>query len=263
MSTPALSAEVVAVRLLAAEASAREIDPITDSWSDLSVETAYAIQDSSLERRRARGERLVGLKLGLTSRAKQRQMGVAEPLVAWLTDAMAMPAGDPVPLARLIHPRAEPEIAFVLGRDLKGPGVTAAAAMDAVRSVTAAVEVIDSRFRDYRFTLPDVIADNASSCGFLTGPVTRPAAGLDLSLEACLVSLDGQAFHSATGAAVLGHPGEALAHGANLLARRGLKLEAGWLVLTGALTDAVPLRAGSAATFEFTSLGTIAVSGAA
>src|SRR5229473_7945971 len=148
--------------LLEAEESRTDRGPITDEWPELDLETAYAVQDETLRRRLDRGERLIGVKLGLTSRAKQRRMNIASPLTAWLTDAMVLPAGDPVPQDRLIHPRAEPEIVFVMRDRLAGPGVTAATALAAVGSVHGGVEVIDSRYRDFRFTLPDVVADNVN-----------------------------------------------------------------------------------------------------
>jgi 2-oxo-3-hexenedioate decarboxylase len=174
---------------------------------------------------------------------------------------MVRPVGDPVPQDKLIHPRAEPEIVFVMRDRLAGPGVTAAAGLAAVASVYGGIEIIDSRYRDFKFTLPDVVADNASAGSFVTGPVGRSPAELDLTLEACLVEVDGQIVDSATGAAVQGHPAEALALAANDLGRRGLAIEPGWIVLTGGMTDAVfvPPRANVAA--HFTNLGSIFLSG--
>jgi 2-oxo-3-hexenedioate decarboxylase len=250
-----------ATALLAAEDSRTDREPLTDEWPEMDLDTAYAIQDETLRRRLARGEQLVGVKLGLTSRAKQQRMGISSPLVAWLTDAMVLPAGAPVPQDLLIHPRAEPEIVFVMGERLAGPGVTAATAMRAVEGVCGGIELIDSRYRDFRFTMPDVVADNASSGAFLTGPVTLRPEGLDLSLEACLVEVDGRIVDSATGAAVQGHPAEALALAANALAGRGLAIEAGWIVLTGGMTDAVSAPAGSTIGVHFTSLGSLVLSG--
>ncbi|MGV9366259.1 2-keto-4-pentenoate hydratase [Amycolatopsis sp. NPDC003731] len=229
--------------------------PLSEEWPDLDVDTAYAIQDEALRQRRARGETLIGVKLGLTSRAKQQRMGIDAPLLAWLTDAMVLPAGVPVP--SLIHPRAEPELVFVMGHRLAGPGVTAATALAAVDRVYGGIEVIDSRYEDYRFTLPDAVADNGSSAYFSVGPVAVPPASLDLSLEAALLEVDGQIVDTATGAAVLGHPAEALALAANALASRGLALEPGWLVLTGGMTDAVPLRRGSRIAAHFSHLGSL------
>lgn len=232
--------------------------PLSEDWPGLDVDTAYAIQDEALRLRRARGETLVGLKLGLTSRAKQQRMGIDSPLLAWLTDAMVLPAGVPVP--SLIHPRAEPELVFVLGSRLAGPGVTAATALAAVDRVYGGIEVIDSRYADYRFTLPDAVADNGSSAYFSVGPVGLPPSSLDLSLEAALLEVDGQIVDTATGAAVQGHPAEALALAANALGARGLALEPGWLVLTGGMTDAVPVRPGSRVAAHFSHLGSVTLS---
>ncbi|MEU4517766.1 fumarylacetoacetate hydrolase family protein [Amycolatopsis sp. NPDC024027] len=231
--------------------------PLSAGWPELDVDTAYAIQDEALRQRRARGETLIGVKLGLTSRAKQQRMGIDAPLLAWLTDAMVLPIGAPVPHDELIHPRAEPELVFVLGRRLAGPGVTAATALAAVDRVYGGIEVIDSRYTDYRFTLPDAVADNGSSAYFSVGPVGVAPASLDLSLEAALLEVDGQIVDTATGAAVQGHPAEALALAANTLAARGLALEPGWLVLTGGMTDAVPLRPGSRLAAHFSHLGSL------
>lgn len=249
--------------LLGRERDRRDGPPLTDEWPELDLATAYRIQDMTLARRVARGETVVGVKLGLTSRAKQQRMGVDSPLVAWLTDAMVLPTGEPVAHDSLIHPRVEPEIVFVLGRPLQGPGVTMAQAMNAVESVHAGVEVIDSRYADFRFTLPDVVADNASSGQFVLGPVSQRVDGLDLSLEACVVEVDGRVVDTATGAAVQGHPGEALALAANDLGRRGIALEAGWIVLTGGMTDAVAMQPTTAVTVDFTHLGSISVRGSA
>jgi 2-oxo-3-hexenedioate decarboxylase len=243
--------------LLEAEDNRTDLSPITDEWPALDLATAYRVQDETLRRRLARGERLVGVKLGLTSRAKQQRMNISSPLTAWLTDAMVLPADAAVPRDRLIHPRAEPEIVFVMGARLAGPGITAATAMSAVESVCCGLEIIDSRYRDFRFTLPDVVADNASAGYYVTGPVAVPPASLDLSLEACLLELNGQVVDSATGAAVQGHPAEALALAANDLGRRGLAIEPGWIVLTGGMTDAIAVPAGVCVAAHFTHLGSV------
>ena len=250
-----------AAALLTAEEGRADREPLTGEWPGLDVATAYAVQDETLRLRLDRGEQLVGVKLGLTSRAKQQRMNVAAPLTAWLTDAMVLPAGAPVPQERLIHPRAEPEIVFIVRERLAGPGVTAATALAAVSTVYGGVEVIDSRYRDFRFTLADVVADNASSGCFVTGPVSVPPAGLDLALEACLLEVDGQITDSATGAAVQGHPAEALALAANDLGRRGHAIEPGWIVLTGGMTDAVAVPAGVKMAAHFTHLGSVELSG--
>lgn len=245
----------------AAEAllSGEEREPLTDAWPDLDVDTAYAIQDEALRLRRARGETVVGVKLGLTSRAMRQRMGIDVPLLAWLTDAMVLPAGVPVP--SLIHPRAEPELVFVLGERLAGPGVTAATAMAAVSRVHGGIEIVDSRYRGYRAKLPDVVADNGFSAYFTLGPVGAEPSTVDLSLEAALLEVDGAIVDTATGAAVQGHPAEALALAANTLGARGLALEPGWIVLTGGMTDAVDVRPGSRVAAHFSHLGSITLAG--
>lgn len=253
--------DTVATELLACEAERRDRTKFSDDWAGLDVETGYRIQDETLRRRLARGERLTGLKLGLTSKAKQQRMGVDTPFVAWLTDAMILPVGDPVPQSRLIHPRVEPELVFVMGKQLEGPGVSCARAMSAVESVWGGAEIIDSRYRDFRFTAGDVAADNASSGAFVTGPVGLPPSELDLSLEGVLVEVDGVVVDSATGAAVQGHPGEALALAANDLSRRGHAIEPGWIVLTGGMTDAVFAPPGTSVAMHFTHLGSVFLNG--
>jgi 2-oxo-3-hexenedioate decarboxylase len=257
MTAPAWNVDTTAAELARAERERTARGPITAEWPGLDLDTAYRVQDEVVCRKVESGQTIVGVKLGLTSRAKQRRMGISAPLTGWLTDAMVLPTGVPVPRAELIHPRVEPEIVFVLGRRLTGPGVTAATALAAVSHVYAGLEVIDSRYADFRFTLPDVVADNASSARFTVGGVARRPDDLDLALEACLLEVDGEVVDSATGAAVQGHPGEALALAANSLARRRIALEPGWLVLTGGLTDAVTVEPGTRVAARFTSLGSV------
>lgn len=261
-STQVWDVDSAARMLLAAEHDRADRGPLTDEWPEFDLQTAYEVQDRLVALKVAQGEGVVGIKLGLTSRAKQAQMGITSPLTAWLTDAMTLPAGEPVPLGQLIHPRVEPEIVFVLSHRLKGPGVTAATALGAVGAVFAGVEVIDSRYTDFKFRLPDVVADNASSARFVLGSLSRSPDGVDLALEACLLQVNGEVVQSATGAAVQGHPAEALALAANELGRRGVALEPGWIVLTGGMTDAVFIEAGDHIVADFTHLGSITVTAA-
>ena len=247
--------------LLAAEAERRDRGRVVDQFPGLDLATAYEAQDRLVDRKVAAGEKVIGVKLGLTSAAKQQRMGIDAPLTAWLTDAMVLPTGRPAPLAELIHPRVEPEIVFVLKEDLAGPGVTAASALAAVSEVYGGYEVIDSRYTDFKFTLPDVVADNASAARFGIGSVALDPRSLDLAAEEAVVVIDGAEVDRATGAAVQGHPAEALALAANDLGRRGQALKAGWIVLTGGMTDAVFLHQGSTVEVRFTHLGTVSVRG--
>jgi 2-oxo-3-hexenedioate decarboxylase len=232
---------------------------VTLAQPDLDLETAYAAQWVGIRGRLAAGEQLTGAKLGLTSRPKQRTMGVDQPLYGWLTSGMLLDGFEPLPLDRWIHPRIEPEIAFLLGRELRGPA-SITDVLSATAGVFAALEVIDSRYADFSFTLPDVVADNASAAGYLVGPQLRPPSELeDLRLLGVVVRQDGEVVHTAAGAAVMGHPAAAVAWLASQLAAVGRSLPAGSIVLSGALTDAVPLRAGASLVAEFDGLGAIEV----
>lgn len=246
-------------KLLAAEDNKTAITRITDEWSGLDIETAYQVQAAVIAARIAQGRRLIGTKLGLTSRAKQIRMGITSPLTAKLLDNYYLATDTPIPLANLIQPRIEPEIVFVMKEDLRGPNVTAAQALAAVGTVHAGFEVIDSRYLDYSFALPDVISDNASSAYFFMGIKGVDPSELDLTFEAVALSVNGKCVATATGAAVQGHPAEALALAANSLAAQGDYIRAGEVVITGGLTDAVPVNAGDQISAEFTNLGSLFV----
>lgn len=254
-----LDVHATALTLVMAEDQATAIDPLTALQPELDADQAYEIQDRALQLRLDRGERVVGIKLGLTSPAKQQRMNVNEPLVAWLTDRMLLTEGQQVPVGSLIHPRVEPEIVLEMGEPLVGPGVTATDALKCVRSVRAGLEVIDSRYRDYRFTLPDVIADNASSAHYVLGESVSDRADVDLRGEACVLERNGEQVSRGVGADVLGDPLEALVFAANLLGRRGLRIERDWVVLTGGITDATPLHAGDGVRAGFSTLGSVAL----
>jgi len=250
--------EALALELLGRERAREARGPITaNEWPNLTSADAYRIQDASRRYREERGERVIGVKMGLTSLAKQKSMNVDEPAVAWVTDAMQQPLNVPVQTERFIHPRVEPELCFRLGTALGGPGVTKEDAAAAVDAVVAGADVIDSRYTGFAFTLPDVIADNASSAAFILGPIVRSVAAVDLELEAVLVEVNGVVVDSATGAAVLGHPLEAVAAAANLLGARGLALAEGDWVLAGAMTEAVALAQKQTISFHFSTLGSI------
>lgn len=249
----------LAQRLVAAEREAREIAPLTDDEPGLDLDTAYAVQAMVVQARLDRGERLVGAKLGLTSRAKQRAMGVSDPLYGWLTTAMVATVGEPLDLHRLIHPRVEPEVAFLLADEVATPA-TITSVLAATAYVFPAIDVLDSRYENFRFTLPDVVADNASSARFLLGTVAyRPAELMDLRLVGVVLRKDGDVVETAAGGAVMGHPAASVAWLVNRLAERGEKLAPGSIVLSGGLTAPVPLTAGSSVVAEFDGLGAVEV----
>jgi 2-oxo-3-hexenedioate decarboxylase len=250
----------IAHALADAERERKALPPFTDEHPDLDEVTAYAAQWAGIRAKLAAGERLTGAKLGLTSRIKQQVMKVDSPLYGWVTSGMLLAQGEPVELARFIHPRVEPEIAFLLARDVEPPA-TVTSVLAATESVFAAVDVLDSRYEDFRFRLPDVIADNASAGAFLLGPKAVPPADLDdLRLLGCVLRVNGDVVATAAGAATMGHPAASVAWLANRLAARpDLGLRAGMLVFSGGLTEPVPLAPGTSVTAELEGLGSIEV----
>lgn len=218
----------------------------------LSLEQAYAIQRLSVERRVARGERRIGVKMGFTSRAKMVQMGVSDLIWGRLTDGMLVEDGGSIRLRGYVHPRVEPEVAFLIGRPLSGR-VTLPQALAAVEAVAPALEIIDSRYQDFRFSLTDVIADNSSSSGFVVGPWRSPATDLDnLGL---IMSFNGRAQAFGSTAAILAHPLRSLVAAARVVAEAGESLAPGDIVLAGGATAASALHAGLYVSLEIESLG--------
>ena len=243
--------------LVAAARDRRAVEPLTSTSPSLDVATAYQIQDAVIAARVGGGATVVGAKLGLTSVAKQRQMSVDSPVYGWLTDDMAIDTGATLDCARYIQPRLEPEIAFLLAHDLAGPHVTATQVLAATAAVFPAIDVLDSRFAGYKFSLTDVVADNASSAGFtLAGNAVDPR-GIDLRLVGCVLEKNGVLVDTAAGAAVLGHPAASVAWLVRALAARCRGLSAGQVVMAGALTEAVSVAPGDFVVARFDRLGTV------
>ncbi|MFV6026854.1 2-keto-4-pentenoate hydratase [Streptomyces sp. NPDC056264] len=231
----------------ALDTAAREGRPLAGGdGGPKDTDEAYAVQEALVARRLARGERLTGFKLGFTSRAKMRQMGVSDLIHGRLTDRMAIPDGGRVDTSALIHPRVEPEVAFLLGDTLRPGGDPLAA----VAAVAPALEVIDSRYHGFRFSLPEVIADNTSAAGYAVGPWSAPG---DLDNLGVLLELDGRLTETGSTAAILGSPLRALAAAARLAGA----LEPGTVVLAGAATAAVPLPPGTHVRATVAGLGTV------
>lgn len=213
---------------------------------------AYAIQKASIARRIARGERRIGLKMGFTSRAKMEQMGVNDMIWGRLTDAMLVEEGASIAMERFIHPRVEPEIAFLIGKPLpaKASMLQVQAAIDAV---APAMEIIDSRYKNFKFSLTDVVADNASSSALVVG--AWRTATHDIANLGMVMHYDGTPVQIGSSAAILGHPLRALLAAARLAAEAGEPLEPGDIVLAGAATNAEALRPGVAVRLEVQNLG--------
>jgi 2-oxo-3-hexenedioate decarboxylase len=241
----------LAEQLDAAARDAREVAQI-DPEGCMSLQDAYAIQRASIQRRVSRGARRVGVKMGFTSRAKMVQMGLSDVIWGRLTSDMLIEEGMAAAFARFVHPRAEPEIAFLLKKPLSGH-VTAAEALASVEAVAPALEVIDSRYRDFKFTLPEVIADNASSSGIVVGPWTDPRE--DFSNLGLTMSIDGRVVQVGSTAAILGHPLRSLVAAARLSDAAGEPLQAGWVVMAGGATPAEWVKPGQYVSIEMERLG--------
>jgi len=247
----------IARTLIEAAATRTGVAPLTDTYPDLDFDTAYEVQDAVVSARVAAGATVVGAKLGLTSRAKQVQMNVDRPLYGFLTDDMQIDTGEALVCDDFIQPRCEPEIAFLLSRDLRGPQVTAAHVLAATDLIFHAIDVLDSRFSGYKFTFMDVIADNSSCAAFTLGGQGSSPTGTDLRLIGCVFEKNGQLLSTASGAAVLGHPAASVAWMVRQLAARGRGLSAGQVVMAGALTEAIAVSPGDTVVARFDRLGTV------
>ncbi len=249
----------LAERLITAARQRTATTPLSDEDADLDVDMAYQIQSEVVAARLEAGALIVGAKLGLTSAAKQRQMKVNEPLYGWLTSDMQIDTGAVLECARFIQPRCEPEIAFLLSADLSGADTSAAQVLAATELVFPAVDVLDSRFAGYAFTLPDVIADNSSGAAYVLGGQGVRPDGFDLRLTGCAFYKNGVLIATASGAAVLGHPASAVAWLVRKLAARGEGLRAGQVVLSGSMTEAVAVAPGDVIIARLDRLGTVEI----
>ena len=249
----------LADELWEADRTAKPIAPLTERYPDLVVEDAYAIQTINIDRRVAAGERIIGRKVGLTSAPMQKLLGVDEPDFGVLTDAMFVEDGDLISLGRLVQPRVEAELAFLMETDLAGPGVTTAGALAAIAGALPAVEIVDSRVADWKIKLVDTVSDNASSGLLVVGGRMRKVEDLDLRLLGVVVARHGEVIDTGAGAAALGNPARCVAWLANKLGSLGSGLKAGDIVLPGAVHKMVPVEPGDVFRADFAHLGGVTV----
>lgn len=242
-----------------AELQAHDVTMITGDHPDMDWDDAYAIQDEIRRRKEARGNKTVGLKAGLTSFAKMKQMGVETPVFGFVSDYMARPDGGEIKVSELIHPKVEAEICIVTKASLRGPGCNVAAVMAATAFVLPAVEIIDSRYRDFKFDLKSVIADNTSASRFVIGGRSRDLDDLDLRTLGVVLEKNGEIVSMAAGAAVLGQPLAAVAMMANHLGARSQQIPAGTFIMTGGVTEAIRVDAGDNVAVRFQNLGTVSM----
>lgn len=245
-----LTVEIAASSLLDLESTQSTRDPLSREWPEFDLETAYLIQDKNVSSRILQGDRKVATKLGIFD---------GQPVLGQITASQIRRFGTPVATEQFALPMLEPGIVFLLESPLKGPGITAAESLGAVKFLFSGVSLLSSRFRGDNQTSSDFVADNLSIAGIYIGPVGQRCDGIDLSKEACLISANSKAIDSATGAAILGHPAEALALTANEYAKRGKTLEAGQLVFSSGMVTPKPIERGSVVTFRWANLGTITI----
>jgi 2-oxo-3-hexenedioate decarboxylase len=237
-----------------AEVDAYEVTKITDDYPNMSYEDAFDIQWEIRRIKEQKGHKIVGMKMGLTSWAKMSQMGVDKPCYGFLADYFSVPDGGAIKHDELIHPKIEAELAFITKAPLKGP-VTIADVLRATDFIMPAVEVIDSRYKDFKFDLKSVIADNSSSSRFFTGGKMATPDELDLKTLGVVMEINGEVVATGAGAAVLGHPAASVAMLANMMAERGEVLPAGSFVMVGAITAAVAVNKGDHFTVHYQGLG--------
>ena len=246
--------------LYAALRGRHTVAPLTGRVPGVTIDDAYGISRRVLARRLADGERIVGKKIGVTSEAVQRMFDVHQPDFGFLTDAMLFESGATVPIATLIQPRAEGEIAFVLARDLAGPGVTEDDVLAATRCVRPCFEIVDSRIRDWKIRIEDTVADNASSGVVVLGAGEVDPRAVELASCRIRVEKNGAPISEGVGAAALGSPACCVAWLANTLSRFGIAREAGEVILSGSLVPLEPVRAGDRLSLVLEGIGGASVS---
>jgi 2-oxopent-4-enoate/cis-2-oxohex-4-enoate hydratase len=220
------------------------ITPLTASYPDMTIEDAYYVQQRMISRRLESGERVVGKKIGVTSKAVMNMLGVHQPDFGYLLDGMVYNEGESIEMDSLIQPKAEGEIAFLLKKDLQGPGVTAADVLAATEGVMACFEIVDSRIQEWKIKIQDTVADNASCGVFVLGDQLVDIADIDLALCGMVLEKNGEIVVTGAGAATMAHPVNAMVWLANTLGQLGIALKAGDIVLSGAMGAMVPVAKG-------------------
>jgi len=249
--------EALATLLYDASRDRTPVPPLTETHPSLTVDDAYYVQQALVAKHLSDDSQVLGYKLGLTSKAMRDMLGVAEPDYAPVLSSMVFDDGTTVDLDHYIQPKAEAEIALILGKPLTGPGVTTAQALDAISGARAAIEFVDSRIADWRITLVDTIADLASSAATVLGRDIIPVSGWEPRLCGMVIRHNGDIVATGSGAAAMGDPVAAVAWLANTLAPYGITLEPGQFIMTGSLHAAFSVADGDEVRADFDRLGSV------
>ncbi|WCK52317.1 fumarylacetoacetate hydrolase family protein [Aneurinibacillus sp. Ricciae_BoGa-3] len=248
-----------AQHLAEAERAGRGVSPLTELDANLTIEEAYQVQLHTIQNKVESGQKIVGKKIGLTSRAMQTLLGVDQPDYGHLLDDMVVENGEEIAFSRVLQPRVEAEIAFVLKKNLVGPKVTTSDVLLATDYVLPALEIVDSRVANWKIKLQDTVADNASSGLYVLGGKPLRVNQLDMSLTGVVFYKNGEIMNTGVGAAALGHPATCVAWLANKLSEFGIHLQAGEVILSGALSAAVNAEPGDHFHARFAHLGEVSV----
>lgn len=252
--------ESLAAHLAKAWDLRKGVQPLTELNPDLTIDEAYEIQLYTINEQVKKGAKITGKKIGLTSKAMQESFGVNEPDYGHLLDTMEIHENGVIPFEKVLQPRVEAELAFVLKKDLQGPNVSSFDVLNATEAIIPALEIVDSRIKDWKITLRDTVADNASSGLYVLGNTIKRVTDIDLKQIGMNLYKNGKLLNTGVGAAALGDPAKCVAWLANKLAHYGIALKAGEVILSGALSVAMPAEPGDQFTAKFSSLGEVRVS---
>ncbi|WHY02702.1 2-keto-4-pentenoate hydratase [Neobacillus sp. DY30] len=251
--------EVFAKTLAEAEFTRVGIVPLTSMDSELTVKEAYYVQLENIKKKVEQGQKIVGKKIGLTSLAMQNLLGVDEPDYGHLLDSMVVENGGYISIEKVLQPKVEAEIAFILKKELRGPNLTALDVLQATEYIVPALEIVDSRVKDWKIKLADTVADNASSGFYVLGGKPVKVEDIDLELLGMAFYKNGELVNTGVGAAALGNPANCVAWLANKLSEFDIPLRAGEVILSGALSAAIEARAGDTFTARFAHIGQVSV----
>lgn len=250
----------VAKQLIEAEKNAGKIEKLSVTYPGITIDEAYRIQLAAVEEKVKGGQTIIGKKIGLTNFEMQQALGISEPDYGHLLSDHLAAQDIPLSMSKMVQPQMEAELAFVLDKDIQGPGVTPAQVMAATRGVIASFEIVDSRFTDIKISLQDTIADNASCGKIILGSTLVPIENMDMRTIGLVLERNGKIINTAASATVLGNPAAAVAWLANKISAYGIGLKAGEIIMSGSFTNIVKIEEGDTFAAHFGGVGSVKAS---